>query len=378
MVDISPKLENLHHEAMTLSAQAFCFRIQGNDSDANTYIKQAFEKEREVAISFIENYELEPTRSVLFRSAASLAIDCDELREAEKLICFGLSGNPPMEIADELRDLLEQVNWKRHLDVKGVSLTDNAFQMSLTGESVGFGIVQSNQYLSRVKSMESLIYRSEERRRNLPFRKRGASKLKKDIELYVSVPRAASFAATIQIGSQLTIPGINLTDSLIQYLFDSLSMFSSLDIEGLKNFIDNDEYFGNFLQLAKSIAPDGKNIKTVGLTSFLNGSENRIIMSIPRNQIETLDFEDKDELSNYCNDEYENIVIEGELLVANSLSRDKKFHVIKIRSADSKIYKINVPLAQMNDIVKPLYGEMVTVEGLRKNSAIFLRNIYLG
>jgi hypothetical protein len=35
-----------------------------------------------------------------------LAIACAELREAERLIGRALSGNPPDDIANELRDLL--------------------------------------------------------------------------------------------------------------------------------------------------------------------------------------------------------------------------------------------------------------------------------
>jgi hypothetical protein len=40
------------------------------------------------------------------RIAAVLAIECNELRDAERLIGRALSGNPPDDIADELRDLL--------------------------------------------------------------------------------------------------------------------------------------------------------------------------------------------------------------------------------------------------------------------------------
>jgi hypothetical protein len=43
---------------------------------------------------------------VLHRSAASLAVDCLQLREAERLIGRALAGNPPPDIDDELRDLL--------------------------------------------------------------------------------------------------------------------------------------------------------------------------------------------------------------------------------------------------------------------------------
>jgi hypothetical protein len=48
--------------------------------------------------------DLEPTRSFLRRS--TLALECNELREAERLISRALSGFPPIDIAEELRNLL--------------------------------------------------------------------------------------------------------------------------------------------------------------------------------------------------------------------------------------------------------------------------------
>jgi hypothetical protein len=66
----------------------------------------AFAKERAAADLTANQLDLEPTRSVLHRSAAVLAIECGELRDAERLIGHALAGNPPQDIADELRDLL--------------------------------------------------------------------------------------------------------------------------------------------------------------------------------------------------------------------------------------------------------------------------------
>lgn len=53
------------------------------------------------------------TRTVLFRGAAVLALDCNELSEAEKLIELGLSDDAPPQIAGQLRNLKEDVNSKR-------------------------------------------------------------------------------------------------------------------------------------------------------------------------------------------------------------------------------------------------------------------------
>ena len=43
---------------------------------------------------------------VAHRSDVELAIACRQLRDAERLIGRALAGNPPDDIADELRDLL--------------------------------------------------------------------------------------------------------------------------------------------------------------------------------------------------------------------------------------------------------------------------------
>lgn len=99
-------LERLHQEAMELVDQVVLARQRGDDEAIHALSRAAFAKERAAADWVAGQLDLEPTRSVLHRSAAMLAIECAELREAERLIGRALAGNPPDDIADELRDLL--------------------------------------------------------------------------------------------------------------------------------------------------------------------------------------------------------------------------------------------------------------------------------
>lgn len=103
-----PQVKDLHHEAMRLVDEAEAARREGNKTLHRERLRQAFQRERQAA-DIAQSDAKEPTRSVLHRSAASLALECGALREAERLIATALSGDPPDEIADELRDLLEQV-----------------------------------------------------------------------------------------------------------------------------------------------------------------------------------------------------------------------------------------------------------------------------
>jgi hypothetical protein len=106
-------LEILHHQAMKLVDRSILAKQQGDEAGSLELLRSplaqaklsAFEQERSAANLVADQLDFEPTRSVLHRSAASLAVECCQLREAERLIGRALAGNPPPDIADELRDL---------------------------------------------------------------------------------------------------------------------------------------------------------------------------------------------------------------------------------------------------------------------------------
>ncbi len=107
------RIKDLHHEAMRLADQANDLRRKGEEQEANARLRQALERERQAAELAAADLTLEPARSVLHRSAATLAWQCGEYREAERLITTALSGTPPETIAEELRDLLLQVYFEQ-------------------------------------------------------------------------------------------------------------------------------------------------------------------------------------------------------------------------------------------------------------------------
>ena len=102
---------------MELADKADLLKREGDTDGAFSLYKQALQEEREAALLAHKEAIGEPTESVLFRSAASLAYSIKEYREAERLICMGLAGNPPAEIADELRSLYDTVNLEKSLDM---------------------------------------------------------------------------------------------------------------------------------------------------------------------------------------------------------------------------------------------------------------------
>lgn len=123
------KVQELHQQAMDLAEQADLNKLRGDTSQARALLRQALELEAEATRLVADDLEAEPTRSVLHRSAASLAVECGELQMAERLIARALAGIPPADIAEELKDLFMQINLRNYLDRQGVKLSEAQLQL---------------------------------------------------------------------------------------------------------------------------------------------------------------------------------------------------------------------------------------------------------
>ena len=110
MIDTSNfNTEQVHDKAMLLSQDAFVLAAYGKEDEAIPLYIQAFELEREAALSLLNRADLEPTRSILFRSAAALAKKCHRYRDSEKMIGHGLAGNPPDYVAEQMREIYDDI-----------------------------------------------------------------------------------------------------------------------------------------------------------------------------------------------------------------------------------------------------------------------------
>ncbi|MEO0468448.1 MAG: hypothetical protein AAF206_02415 [Bacteroidota bacterium] len=98
-----------HSRAMDLSERAFIEKMRGNTEKARAWFVEAYQLEKTAALNTPAH--VQPSRSVLLRSAATLAFHGGLYREAEKLIGEALSEDLPAEIASELRELQREVGF---------------------------------------------------------------------------------------------------------------------------------------------------------------------------------------------------------------------------------------------------------------------------
>jgi len=364
-------VKDLHREAMKYNDLALIAKQNNKILDVKDNYLKAFEFERQAFILFNSESSEEPTRSVLLRSAANLAILSDQLREAEKLISIGLAGDPPIEIAEEFRDLLQQVNFFRHLELHGIVLNSNELQLSLSGNQVGHGLIRSDEFLNRIEIIEKMAFRTADRIRNKPFNDKGRP-LKDNVvnfEPYLSIPRAASFAVTIRFGQSLeqqVFEGMDVQTQLIDDILKNINLINEENYEKLAENIKDESYRRNFVALTKQLAPDGDRIKLVGFTTTRNSHNDTVALTKIGKEVkvETLKEEPLLPLSN------KPIEITGTLSFA-----DSKKSKIKLTDTKNVDYEVEVPQGLLSDIVKPYFEETVFIRGIKKGKKIELKDI---
>lgn len=106
------KSRKLHDKAMGYHDKAMVAKRSGNQRIYKALLRKAYRMEKRAAMKLLHALSVEPSRSILFKSAACLATECERYRDADSLICYGLHGNPPEDVANELRKLLNQVREK--------------------------------------------------------------------------------------------------------------------------------------------------------------------------------------------------------------------------------------------------------------------------
>jgi hypothetical protein len=364
-------VQDLHARSMEQAELALLARMARETERAQTLFLEALRLEL-AALESLPAGAIEPTRSILRRSAATLALDCGDSLLAERLIAQGLADGAPAPIVDELRDLMEQVQFRRHLQLRGVSLADDELQLSLAGKGVGYGLVSTSDFLQRVDDTSRLIYRIAERRRQLPFRDTGRRRqsVSNDYEVYVSVPRAASFAVTLKLGrpmAQGRFAGLVDTPDIIDEFLDLMTFVDEADYYRIEERIPDRAYRTNFLQLARRLAPDGEDVRLVGFTSVREGTDRFVEVTRPKTQVTAAP--DPAGAANR-----ERITVRGTLKFADATHRDAG-QIKIVEEGSGTIRQVRVPEGMMNDIVKPLWDSEVEISGTLEGRLIHLESI---
>lgn len=156
---MKPKV--IHQEAMDFSFKAKHALEQGNYSAAFDLYIQAAELESQVAEFYFDKPDLEPTRSIIIRSAAYMNIKAGQIEQAKKFIFFGLLNTKDSLIKNQLNNALELAVSLGNMTADAASREYNYLNL-LRQRSVHYVIEPSTMAFGNSVSLEMIKNFSED------------------------------------------------------------------------------------------------------------------------------------------------------------------------------------------------------------------------
>jgi hypothetical protein len=360
----------MHNEAMKLYDSALAARRSGDEQAFNRDVLAALEAESGAARIFADELGLEPTRSVLFRSAATIAMTAGVYDKALELSAAGLAAlSVSPSIRAELVALVKEANYRLNVcATDGVRIGTESIVMSLEGGAVGNGMVRHDVFKAKLSAIVNIINRTADRISGVAFGEARSREFTSP--LFVSPPIPGSFAIEVRLGDQRQpeldgFPQAVEPNAVLEEVVDCFEAFKNGDLDVLRRRMTDDEYFTNFMALGRALQPDGSKITSVELVGNLHSGIKRVRITTPR-----LKQQKKRENQNTA----EIHEITGVLRVAEK--RDEGKERVEIIDDRGKWHAVHVPSALMNDVVRPLWDARVTVTGrIGKRNVLELETI---
>ncbi len=351
-------INGLHLEAMEFTDQSFVARRFGDREKYLHYTRLALDKEAQAADLMVDE-DVEPTRSVLHRSAATLAWRCKEYEKSKRLIYRALAGNPPPDIEFELNDLLGDVN----LAQAGIHLEENRIQVSLNGNAVGYGnasVVELGARVSCIRKMLKIAAKFAVRH----FDEFSPSKLISDsgeIPLYIEGIYPGSCNVSLRLGKpiQTVLPGFENSDEIIAPFLQNLDFFEKGNYDALEEAIVDIEDLRGFFIAAKELAPDGDRITSIKFQAKVKEKIKRVSFNRIQSELNDIQLPKLPETTIEYQTTNKDISKTGVLRVANALGKTECVLVTE----DSAKWTIEGPEDILDEIVREFFKRKVEVTG---------------
>lgn len=363
----------LHQQALEWADKAYIARKKGQWEASAEYARQALQYEIEAAEKLPPVAESEPTRSILYRGAASLAYQAREYKIALQLIEKGRTPHAPEEILFDLDNLAQDVRFALYLQEIGFTLSNEEALISLRGQATGYGTILYKEFIRRLNALMSLLQRTAERLNHREYRRSGRPE-RQVFEPMIATAPPGSFAFKLRLAlpetTQLSL--WTNTENILSEIASNIEILAAQGSESLKvRFLSqttNEEqanlYLRNFLAITKQMAPDGKHIAEFGITTakqqvLLTSSTGKVIQDTLQSVLDA-----------------DNSAKGKPIIAIGELDRaDKRKNKIEITEEETKNTYSVIIQEGLEDVVRSYFGERVKIQGILKRKSIYLQDI---
>jgi len=366
------KVKQLHREAMKFADEADLAKLFGERAKFLQLTKQAFEKEK-AAADLMKDIDVEPSRGVLHRSAATLAWRCGLFDQSEKLIYRALAGNPRSDIEWQLKDLLGTVN----LAKEGIHLGEGQLLFSLHGSQIGYGKAAVEELTSRAPSIATMLRISATSAlkdvRDAVSRKQPELG---DIPVFIEGLAAGSCIVKLRLGEpiQESLPGFGRFNDAIKPFLENMNLLGQGETYELEKTIDDPIEFRDFVKASIELAPDGEKISSVKFQSVIDGHLKVVSLHTTQSTLEGLQLPRVPSVESRLEVTEQAIVKTGVLRVGNALDNEVKTLCILATDGEGN-WHIEGTEDLKDEIVRQYFKRRIVVHGKRMKRANVVRHI---
>lgn len=281
-------VRELHQAAMRLSDEAESF---GQDAARQRELREAATRGERLALeTFLlsPKHRSEPTRSVLARSLAALALRCDDLATAEWACHVGLAGDPDDFIADQLRSMMGRASFHRHLEVRGQKLSPSTIGCSMYGRFAEAGFAPLDEVYRRLRQTDRFIARGAEELEGYEFNKNRSEPpaiVRKKYESFLSAATNSSYGFVIRLAHPSN-EAFEFEDDpparLAARVTELLQAFQASGPDGLAPVVQDDAYRRFYATAIRDLLPDGDAVQQVTFSANVHGEHKTIPLTQTR------------------------------------------------------------------------------------------------
>ena len=355
-----------HRQSERHAADAEVAYHRHDRSRARELYAKAAEAEKQ-ALRFLDPSKIR-TYGISAVSVVSLYFKAARLDDAEA-IAYRMIGseNLPGFARDQLRNLLQCIWSEKVREHAGIHFAPGQVVVTVKGGEVVEGGAPLDLIVDKVKTVQSLFYRTTELMKGLGHRKRGAPV--KAIQescrpwLFQAVPGSYQFAVAVQESQQPELDLFEVANPRPKEIADKFLDILKAGIESpedtLPDVVQDADYRDTFLRLTRSLAPTGKGFDQLDIRSTadnttitLDPTTRTVITAAIRAHRSSLRAESEEELATKQ--------IQG-ILRAVHLDQDW----IEISEETNRI-KIDQVGEAVDDVIGPMVNRSVVVQVVRE------------
>jgi hypothetical protein len=260
---------DIHDKAMAIVDKARDAERAGNKAGYVELLRAAYQLERQAASRLDQAPESEPTRTVLFRSASSLAFQAEDYQEACNLAFDGLTGNSPEEYAAELLEIASDAKFRLQLIGQNLQVPNAEITLTVRGPRVSIGLAPARQTTLILRRIEMLLRGRVEKFFKNKLEARGVEWPLGNAKLFDVFMRpiaADEFAVAFQLGLHEQLSLFSTASPGDQIVGDFIRDLQTVFREGGASAKDD-----RFAAAVLRLEPDGKEVTSIEITAMISG-----------------------------------------------------------------------------------------------------------